>query len=119
MLEICCSWPSEKQQAWINRKSGDRRPRQLVAEINWLFPEIGLTADDTIIKSRLLSAFPPCLRSAYVGHDESPLNQYAKIADSMLAVWAKDTPFKIGAVASKDPEVSADRSQIRLWQLQQ
>ena len=48
---------------------GDKRPSQLVNEDKRWFAEIGLKADDKIIKSRQLTALPTSLRSALVGHD--------------------------------------------------
>lgn len=82
---------------------GDRRPTELVSEIKKRFQDINLTPDDTIIKSRLLSALPCHIRSALVGHDSASLDDYARIADSMLAV--AQTPsggFHVGAVSSYD-----------------
>jgi len=71
---------------------GDKRPSQLVSEFKRRFNEIGLKADDTLVKSRLLTALPTNLRAALVGHEDQSVEQYAKIADSMLAV-AKPSPF--------------------------
>lgn len=81
------------EQALSTMDLGDMRPSQFVAEIKRRFRDIGLTADDAIIKSRLLSALPVSLKSALVGHDDSTLDQYVKIADSMLAVVASSSPF--------------------------
>ena len=53
-----------------------------------------MRADDNIIKSRLLIALPTSLRSALVGHEDANVEQYAKIADSMMAVAASASPFK-------------------------
>lgn len=72
---------------------GDRRPSQLVTDIKRRFSEVGLQVDDSIIKSRLLTALPSHIRSALVGHEEVPLDAFAKIADSMLAVAGCATPF--------------------------
>lgn len=81
------------EQALSALELGDKRPTQLVSEIKRRFSDIGLTADDTIIKSRL--------HSALVGRDSCPVEQYAKIADSMLAVASRENPFtNISAVAS-------------------
>jgi len=79
---------------------GDKRPSQLVSEIKRRFNEIGLKADDTIIKSRLLTALPVHLRSALVGHEDTAVDQYAKIADSMVAVAVPQSPF-INAVSTE------------------
>ena len=81
------------EQALAAVELGDKRPSQLVADIKKRFNDIGLKADDTIIKSRLLTALPTHLRSALVGHEEQSVDQYAKIADSMVAVAAPATPF--------------------------
>jgi len=78
---------------------GDRRPTQLVTEIKRRFTDIGLPIDDNIIKSRLLSALPCHIRSALVGHDSVSVDQYAAIADSMLAVAGNQNHF-VGAVRS-------------------
>ena len=72
---------------------GDKRPSQLVTEIKRRFEDIGLAVDDAIVKSRLLSALPANLRSALVGHDDCTLEQYSKIADSMVAVASSESPF--------------------------
>ena len=74
-----------------------KRPTQLVMEIQRKFKEINLNTDESIIKSRLLSALPANIRAALVGHDNVPLMDYAKIADSMLAVAApQSNPVGIG-----------------------
>ena len=88
-------------QALSTMSLGDKRPSQLVTEIKRRFEEIGLAVDDAIVKSRLLSALPPNLRSALVGHDTCTLDEYAKIADSMLAVASAESPFiNINSVAN-------------------
>lgn len=63
-----------------------RKPSQVVAEITRKFVKIGIQPEDGVIKARLITALPPHIRSALVGHEEVPLQQFAKIADSMLAV---------------------------------
>ena len=73
---------------------GDKRPSQLVNEVKRRFSEIGLKADDKIIKSRLLTALPTSLHSVLVGHEDANVEQYAKIAVSMMAVVASSSPFK-------------------------
>ena len=40
-----------------------------------------------MIKSRLLTALPTSLRSALVGHEDTNVELYAKIADSMMVVY--------------------------------
>lgn len=72
---------------------GNRRPTQLVTDIRRRFAEVGLTVDDTIVKSRLLTALPSNIRSALVGHEAASLDSFAKIADSMLAVAGPPSPF--------------------------
>ena len=81
------------EQALSAFELGDKRPSQLVSDIKKRFQEIGLKADDTIVKSRLLTALPPHLRSALVGHEDVTIEQYAKIADSMLAMATPLSPF--------------------------
>ena len=39
-----------------------------------------------MIKSRLLTALPTSLRSALLGHEDVNVEQYAKIADGIMAV---------------------------------
>ena len=75
---------------------GDRKPSHLVTEIKRRFSDVGIDVEDTIVKSRLLSALPPHIRSALVGHEDADLKTFAKIADSMLAVSPAATPFRIG-----------------------
>lgn len=74
------------EQALSRIELGDKRPTQLVLDIKRRFTEVGMQVDESIIKSRLLSALPPNIKSALVGHDSLPLDNYAEIADSMLAV---------------------------------
>ena len=81
------------EEALATVELGDRRPSQLVNDIQRKFKDVGLAPDDTIVKSRLISALPPTIRSALVGHEDTPLSTFAKIADSMLAVVGKETPF--------------------------
>ncbi len=80
---------------------GDRRPAQFVVDIKRRFSEVGLKADDAVIKSRLLSALPPALRSALVAHEAVDVDTFAKIADSMLAVTASSSPFAVCRVENK------------------
>ena len=80
---------------------GDRRPSQLVLDIKRRFSDVGLTADDAVVKSRLLTALPPAIRAALVGHESAALNTFAKIADSMLAVSAATTPFDVNRVDAR------------------
>ena len=87
------------EQALSRVEIGDKRPTQLVVEIKKRFSDIGLPAEECLVKSRLLSALPCHIKSALVGHDSLPLDQYAKVADSMLAVaQPKDNFLQIGAV---------------------
>ena len=72
---------------------GNKRPSQLVVEIKKRFADIGLTAQEDLIKSRLISAVPATVRTALVGHDDVSLEQFAKIADSMLSVVSNESPF--------------------------
>jgi len=88
------------EQALSAVELGNKRPTQLVVEIKRRFTEIGLTPDETIIKSRILSALPQNIKSALVGHDSASLEDYVKIADSMIAVAAPQNPYNIGAVQS-------------------
>jgi len=82
----------------------DRRPSQVLVEIKRRFSEIGLTPDETIIKSRLLKALPPQAQTALVGHDTASVEQYAQIADSIMAVVSSHPPTPsnfIGAVSEE------------------
>jgi len=88
------------EQALAKMSLGDKRPTQLVAEIQRNFSDIGLNAEEAIIKNRLMSALPSSIRSALVGHENQSLNEFAKIADSMLAVSSSDSPFTVGTIKS-------------------
>jgi len=94
---------------------GEKRPTQLVVEIKRKFSDIGLQVDDAIVKSRLLTALPTHLRSSLVGFDDLPIEQYAKIADSMLAVSQKDTPFvgNVSASHNSSSGYNANKGQSR------
>jgi hypothetical protein len=87
---------------------GDKRPSQLVLDIKRRFTDVGLTADDAVIKSRLLTALPPSIRAALVGHESAALETFAKIADSMLAVSASSTPFAVNKVETRPIETPSD-----------
>ena len=92
------------EQALSTLDLGDKRPTQFVTEMKRRFSEIGIKADDDVVKSRLLKALPAHLRSALVGHDSVNLDQYAKIADSMLAVSVQTSPFiNVNQVSSDEP----------------
>ena len=65
---------------------GDKRPTQFINELKRKFSEIGLTPEEDIIKSRLISALPSNIKAALIGHDKERLDSFARIADSMLAV---------------------------------
>jgi len=86
------------EEALASVQLNERRPAQFVIDIKRRFAEVGLKADEAVIKSRLLSALPPSLRSALVAHEDSDIDTFAKIADSMLAVTASDTPFTVRGV---------------------
>jgi len=90
------------QQALSDVSLGDKRPSRFVHEIKRSFTDIGLTPDDAIIKTKLLSALPVQIRSALVGHDSVSLEQYAAIADSMLSVAQPSAnTFYVGNVNQK------------------
>lgn len=89
---------------------GDRRPTQLVSDIRRRFSEVGLQVDDSIVKSRLLMALPSNIRSALVGHESASLDNFAKIADSMLAVASPSTPFNTVARVNAMPSTKASSS---------
>ena len=77
---------------------------QFVSEVKRRFSDIGVTADDDIVKSRLLKALPAHLRSALVGHDSVSLDQNAKIEDSMLTVSVNASLFvSTNSVSSEQP----------------
>jgi len=98
------------EQALAKMSLGSKRPTQLVAEIQRNFADIGLAAEEGIIKNRLMSALPSTIRSALVGHESQKLNDFAKIADSMLAVSSSDTPFTVSAVKHKEHPANATQS---------
>jgi len=88
------------EEALSTLELGDRRPTQLVRDIQRRFNDVGIPADDDLIKSRLLSAMPDKIKSSLVGHESCTLEQFAKIADSMMAVASVGscTPFTVGHV---------------------
>jgi len=85
-------------QALSDVELNDKRPSILVNELQKRFKEIGLTPDDELIKSRLLKALPPSVRSALVGHDSQPLQQYSQIADSMMAVSQLNQTMSVATI---------------------
>ena len=90
-----------------------KRPTQLATEIRQKFREVGLAADEMVIKSKLLTAFPASLRASLVGHDDLPLESFVKVADSMLAVTQNtqpSNPFQIAPIHDK-PQNDFHRSQ--------
>lgn len=84
-----------------------KRPTQIINEIKRRFADINITADDSIIKSRLLSALPPNIKASLVGHDDQPLDNYARIADSMMAV-AGHNLYSLSAATcqSSEPDIA-------------
>ena len=88
---------------------GNKKPSLVVNDLRRKFTDIGLTVNDDIIKSRLLTALPPHIRSALVGHENNELETFAKIADSMFAVAARDTPF-ISTVSHVKSQNNTDSS---------
>ena len=91
------------EEALATLHLGDKRPTQFVMEIKRRFNDVGLGVDDTIIKSRLLSAIPANMRASLIGHDDVSLDQYARIADSIMAVASRETPFiNVNAVGTSD-----------------
>jgi len=100
------------EQAMSALELGDKKPSQLVNEIKRRFREINVTPDDTIIKSRLLSALPHGIRSALVGHDNVTVEQYGQIADSMLAVAnMSSSPFTVAKVTENNHSDGFNRHQ--------
>jgi len=102
------------EDALATLELGNKRPSQLVSEIKRKFREIDVAVDDSIVKSRLLSALPCNLRSALVGHDNVSLDQYAKIADSMVSVVGISTPFVSINAASASTNEKQRRTRIPL-----
>ena len=97
------------EQALAAVELGRKRPTQLVNEIKKRFCDIGLTPNEYIIKSRLLSALPPNICAALVGHDSQSLDAYTRIADSMVAVATPAVDFTIGAVSSSHDKPTFQR----------
>jgi len=92
------------QQALNTVEMGNKRPAQFVSEIKRRFTDVGLTPDDDVIKARLSAALSPQIRTALVGHDDATLDNYVKIADSMLAVaQPNNNPFHMGEIRSALP----------------
>jgi len=91
-------------QALATVELGDKKPTQVVLEMKRRFSEVGIPADDTILKSRLLTALPHSIRAALVGHENETLDKYASIADSMMAVAqiSSPLPFTVGHVQSQN-----------------
>ena len=58
-----------------------------------LVDDIGQTAQEDLIKSRLISAVLATVRTALVGHDDVSLEQFAKIADSIVSVVSNESLF--------------------------
>lgn len=95
------------QQALNTVELGNKRPTQFVSEMKRRFSEIGLAPDDNLIKARLSSALPMQIRTALVGHDDASLENYVKIADSMLAVSQPSLhPFHMNEIKSSLVESS-------------
>ena len=87
-------------QALRGLELGNKRPTQMVGEIRRRFSDIGLKVDEKIVKSQILTALPHAIRSALVGHENSTLDDFSKIADSMLSITTSNLadPFSIAAV---------------------
>lgn len=92
------------EEALASIELGSRRPAQFVLDVKRRFSEVGLKADDAVIKSRLLSALPPTLRSALVAHEGVDVDTFAKIADSMIAVTSSDSSFSVSRVETAIPQ---------------
>jgi len=91
-----------------------KRPTQVINEIKRRFADVNITPDEALIKSRLLTALPQNIHAALVGHDNEPLDNYAKIADSMLAV-AGSNPYSIEA-ASASSNLQGSSSEVNFIQ---
>ena len=92
-------------QALRRVELGDKRPTQMVGEIRRRFSYIGLEVEEEIVKSQILTAMPHTIKSALVGHENLGVDEFSKIADSMLSVAASQTssnPFLIGAIEGED-----------------
>jgi len=63
------------KQALSKMTLGDKKPSQLVSEIRRRFAEIGITGNEAIVKSRLLSALPINLQTALVCHNDVSLEK--------------------------------------------
>jgi len=82
-----------------------KRPTQVINDIKRRFADVNITPDEALIKSRLLTALPQNIRAALVGHDNEPLDNYARIADSMLAV-AGSNPYSIDAASASTTQLT-------------
>lgn len=86
-------------QALRGVELGDKRPTQMVSEIRRRFSQIGLEAEEKIIKSQIIAAVPHSIRSALVGHENTSVEEFSKIADSMLSIAStQSNPFLVGTV---------------------
>ena len=62
----------------------------------------GLTPEEDIIKSRLISALPSNIQAALIGHDKERLDSFSRIADSMLAVARNSShPYHVAVQAEE------------------
>jgi len=88
-------------QALRGLELGEKRPTQMVGEIRRRFQDIGLEAEEKIVKSQILAAMPHTIRSALVGHENASLDEFSKIADSMLSITNSQSsnPFLVGALS--------------------
>ena len=90
---------------------GNLRPSLFVNELKRKFSEINLPTEDTIIKSRLLSALPPNIKTALVGHDSENLDSFARIADSMIAITSNTNPYSIDAIENSQKNFNTYQNQ--------
>ena len=89
------------EEALSGLELGDKRPSQMLVEIQRKFASININPDQTIIKSRLIAALPANIRAALVGHEELEAEKFARVADSMLAVAPKTTPYAVMTATSE------------------
>ena len=75
----------------------NKQPSQLVNEVKRRFLEIGLKAEDKIIKSSLLTALPISLPSALVGHEDANVEQCANSATRTYILMNIHGPANAGA----------------------
>ncbi|MEE4247140.1 MAG: hypothetical protein V2I33_17135, partial [Kangiellaceae bacterium] len=97
------------EEALGNLQLQGLRPSVAIQKLRRSFLAANLTADDDLLKYRLIKAMPPPVQTALAAQQHLPLTQFIPVADAVFDVTAATSTTPVHAVASRSFSPAAGR----------